>query len=96
MKALGCQPVESTSLFKVVVSDINLHPYTAAARRRAAAVQRDFVRDANVGKVGLFREGRVGLSRPPCDGGVSPDVRLRISVLGRGKAVQVDIMLTRG
>ena len=30
MKALGCQPVESASLFKVLVSDVfNLHPYTA-------------------------------------------------------------------
>ena len=30
LKALGCHPIESTSPFKVVVSDvvINLHPYS--------------------------------------------------------------------
>ena len=27
LKALGCQPVESTSPFKVLVSTANLHPY---------------------------------------------------------------------
>ena len=27
LKALGCQPVESTSPFKRLVSDVNLHPY---------------------------------------------------------------------
>ena len=27
LKALGCQPVESTALSKILVSDVNLHPY---------------------------------------------------------------------
>ena len=31
MKALGCQPVESTSLSKFWFQIVNLHPYTAAA-----------------------------------------------------------------
>ena len=36
LKALGFQPVESTSPFKVLVSDdVNLHPYTAEASGRA-------------------------------------------------------------
>ena len=29
LKAFGCQPVESTSPFKVLVSSVNLHPYVA-------------------------------------------------------------------
>ena len=36
MKALGCQPVESTSPFKVLVSDVNLHPYSAGSRPGSA------------------------------------------------------------
>ena len=45
---MGCQPVESTSPFKVLVSDVNLHHYNealclltqtlAALRRRLARV----------------------------------------------------------
>ena len=31
LKALSCQPVESTSLFKVLVSDGNMHPYAVAS-----------------------------------------------------------------
>ena len=42
MKALGCQPVESTSLsFKVLVSDVNLHPYNVAAMIRKGNIVDD-------------------------------------------------------
>ena len=36
LKALGFQPVESTSLSKVLVSDVNLHPYNARAQANRA------------------------------------------------------------
>ena len=45
LKALGCQPVESTSPFKVLVSDVNLHPYTADA----AATDRQLLEAVKVG-----------------------------------------------
>ena len=57
MKALGCQPVESTSPFKVLVSDVvNLHPYVVEGLPK---VVEDAARDAGasptqVVKVGFF------------------------------------------
>ena len=36
MKALGCQPVESASLSKFLVSDVNLHPYTKKSWKNIA------------------------------------------------------------
>ena len=37
LKALGFQPVESTSPFKVLVSDVNLRHYTEGRHRRKDA-----------------------------------------------------------
>ena len=44
----GFQPVESTSPFKVVVSDVNLHPYTAEARLAGADDEHRAVRRREV------------------------------------------------
>ena len=45
MKALGCQPVESTSPFKVLVSHVNLHPYTQGHQ---LATAKEFYRRAAI------------------------------------------------
>ena len=39
MKALGCQPVEKYIPFKVLVSDVNLHPYSKVFQRLLLGIQ---------------------------------------------------------
>ena len=46
MKPLGCQPVESTSLSKFPVSDVNLHPYIEGQRRHQNTAAERLRRDA--------------------------------------------------
>ena len=50
---LGCQPVESTSLFKVVVSDVNLQPYIV--RRGDGPVQSFSVREVELAELKVWR-----------------------------------------
>ena len=50
MKALGCQPVESTSLSEFWFSDVNLHPY-AAARDKDKERAREAAKKKSAGEV---------------------------------------------
>ena len=91
LKALGfkCQPVEITSPFKVVVSDVvNLHPCTSAAASAAAVAAGGSARDAQIAaaqvpKLALFANF-LGIE----DGFPEPDMHLYLHSLG--EAVEVE------
>ena len=64
MKALGCQPVESTSLSKVLVSDVNLRPLQLA--KYEVVVCADARRGGGGGAGSMIHDkSRINETKPP-------------------------------
>ena len=69
MKALGFNPVESTSLFKVLVSDVNLHPYNLVpvlAKFHGHKYQECFLQMLLLDGLCLGKAVQVDISLTPC------------------------------
>ena len=65
MKALGCQPVERYIPFKVLVSDVNLHPYIVVPATVMVTRMSSSSNSANAGDVNARLQFAPAESKPP-------------------------------